>query len=78
MSKIKTMPLGYAVYREDDNPLFGESSTHILIDDEAAGPFIVLKQDTDEGTQELRFDFDEMDILFEIVNKLKQQADYEC
>ena len=73
---MKAMPLGFSVYREGENPLFGEV-THIMIEDEAAGPFIILKQATDEGNMEIRLDFTEVDIIFETIKKLEKRCDYE-
>ena len=73
---MKTMPLGYSVYSENDNPIFGDSATTIKIEDEAAGPFIVLEQFNDD-VQKLKFDFDEIEILFSTIKKLMKECDYE-
>ena len=77
MSKMKVMPIQYSVYPEKDNPIFGDGATHISIDDEAAGPFIVLKQYTDDATREIRLDLDEIDIVFETIKKLVKECNYE-
>ena len=65
MSKIMTTPLVVAIHREKDSPVFGESTTHVCIADEAGGPFIVLKQFRSgaEGEQEMRFDLDELEAI---------------
>lgn len=61
MSKIKTVPLRFSVYREGDSPVFGESATHVCVDDDAGGAFIVLRQSYEpRGEQVLRFDLDEL------------------
>ena len=56
------------VFREGDNPVFGESRTKVSLDDEAAGFFVVLEQE--QGS--LRFDFDEFEEIVKAVNQLKQ------
>lgn len=71
MSKLKTKTLSYSVYREGDSPVFGESATHVCVDDESGGPFIVLKQST-EG-QVLRFDLDELIAVTEAAKKLMDE-----
>ena len=69
--KILTTPLTYAVHNETDSPVFGESTTHVSVDDEAGGPFIVLKQDYEPlGEQKLRLDLDELIAVTEAAKKL--------
>lgn len=68
--KILTTPLVCATHYAGDSPVYGESTTHICIDDEAGGPFIVLKQFRSEGDQELRFDMDEFDAVYKAAKKL--------
>lgn len=62
------------LYRGDDNPLFGDSVTSLELDDEAGGMFLKISQDPNDfgpgGV--LRFDFDEMEALFDAINYLKQ------
>ena len=74
---MKTMPLGFSIYSEKENPIFGEGVTHVMIDDEAAGPFIILKQYTDEGTMEIKLDFSEVDPVFNAIKELEKQSKYE-
>ena len=69
--KIKSTPIVVSVYREGDNPIFGETATHICIDDDAAGPFVVLKQrydNTELGT--VRLDIEELQIIIEQSKKM--------
>lgn len=69
--KILATPLTYAVHNEGDNPVFGESATHVSVDDDAGGRFIVLKQDYEpHGEQILRFDLDELIAVTEAAKKL--------
>ena len=71
---MKTLVTQINLYREDTNPFFSPSVTEISIDDEAAGPFIRLTQHTDK-TEELRFDFDEIDQLCETLQYFKTLAE---
>lgn len=48
--KYKTKILSVSVYQEDENPFFGEGATHIRLDDEGAGEFIVMSQSNDNST----------------------------
>jgi hypothetical protein len=53
-------------YKED--PIFGENSIRIKIEDENGGPFIVLEQDDNE----VRMDEDEIQLICDIaLNMLK-------
>lgn len=51
-------------------PLFSECATYVRMEDEAAGPFVVMTQHPDSGTQELRFDLDEWDSIKSAVDSL--------
>lgn len=63
-----------SVHREDDSPVFGESATHVILEDEAAGYFIKLKQYTDNPEPEtIKLDFDEIDDIIEAIDTLKEQ-----
>lgn len=42
--KFVTTPTAVAVHAEDDNPVFGETATHIRVNDEGDGPFLVITQ----------------------------------
>ena len=72
----KTIPLKYSVFYKDVNPIFGEQTTHISIDDDAAGAFVVLEQCTDEGQQTIRLDLPEFEELLRLATKLI--ADYDA
>ena len=59
------------VYRDGDNPIFGESVTSISIIDEAGGPFIQLKQNNEfVCTGETRLEFTEIDAIFNVTKRL--------
>jgi hypothetical protein len=62
------------LYREGDSPLFGDSVTSLELDDEAGGIFLKIIQEPNEFGPGgiLRFDFDEIDELFNAINYLKE------
>jgi hypothetical protein len=74
---MKSIVTKINLYRGDDSPLFGDSVTELELDDEAGGIFLKITQHPNDfgpgGV--LRFDFDEMDKLFEAINTLKQIAE---
>lgn len=69
----KTVSLKYSMFYEKDNSVFGESATHISIDDEAGGSYIVLEQFPDDGPQKLKFDLPEFEEFLRIANKLMSE-----
>jgi hypothetical protein len=52
--------------------LFDESVTQVLIDDDAAGPYIVLKQSGREANKagEVRLDMDELEAVVRAARRL--------
>ena len=76
-AKYKTFVERINLYREGDNPIFGESVITVTINDEAAGPFFVVKQSQDSFEGELRLDFSEVEPLFELMKKMMKDCDYE-
>ena len=43
------------------NPIYGEGATHVTLEDEAGGPYIILRQcDDDSKVGEVRFDIEEL------------------
>lgn len=72
--KYTSTILSIAVHPENDNPVFGEGSTHIRIEDEAGGPFIVLSQSRDDSQSgEIRLDFEEVEMITDVIYTLKTQ-----
>ena len=53
----------------DGEPIFHERATHIEIDDEAAGEFLVISQCVD-GEQKIRIDHDEWPHIRKAVNDM--------
>jgi len=71
MVKLKATPLTVAVHYEKDNPVFGESTTHITLEDEAGGAFIILKQCHDQiEPGQVRLDMDELELICKIARKM--------
>lgn len=57
-----------AVHRAGDSPIFGESMTLLRVEDDAAGPYIVMSQpagrpETDIKPTELALDLDELRVV---------------
>jgi hypothetical protein len=76
MSNYKTTILQVAVHREEVSPIFGEGNTYVSIDDEAAGPYIVIEQHGYDGGGEhgkLRFDYEEFVAVAEAAKMLMHQ-----
>ena len=74
MSKFKTTILQVAVHREESNPIFGEGNTYVRVDDEAAGPFLIIEQHDDDvrpGT--VRMDYEEFMAVAEAAKMLMHQ-----
>jgi hypothetical protein len=63
-----------SVHPEGENPVFSDSATHVCVDDESGGAFIVLKQ-TGENAQmgEVRLDFEEFKVVAEVISELSKQ-----
>ena len=67
--KLLITPIKVAVHSKDDNPIFGENVIHVSVDDEAAGPFIVLE--SNEGMKDgLRINMDELEAATAAARKL--------
>jgi hypothetical protein len=59
-----TTPLKVALHLSSSEPLWGDSVTHIELDDELGGAFVVLKQwDSDGNEQSLRLDMEELELV---------------
>lgn len=59
---------------DDGKPIFDEEATTVRIEDDAAGPFLVIEQERDEhGKQAIRLCFNEIKLLYETMAKLRQE-----
>lgn len=62
MSHMRTTILKVSIHRAKENANFGEGATHIEVDDEGGGGFVILSQPSNERVYDgtLRFDLDEL------------------
>ena len=67
---FKVVPIKIAICPESENPIFGEQTTTISIDDEGAGPFIVIEQYPNRQTNKISFDIKELVVVMEEATKL--------
>ncbi len=68
MSFVVT-PIAVSVHARGQSPIFGEGVTHVIVDDEAAGPFLRLKQaDSEKG--EVCLDINELEAIVIAARKL--------
>ena len=65
-------PIGYAVHTHGTSAVFDESVIQVLIEDESAGPYILLRQvenlTNKEG--EVRLDLDELEAVVRVARRL--------
>jgi hypothetical protein len=75
MKKYLKTTLMVSVHGENEDPIFGESATHVCIEDEAGGPFIILKQTNDfSKSGEVRLELEELKVITEVADELMKQA----
>jgi hypothetical protein len=74
MTTFKTTILQVSVHREESNPVFGEGNTYVSVEDEAAGPFLVIQQ-TDDVMEsgKVRMDYEEFLAVAEAAKMLMHQ-----
>ena len=74
MSTYKTTILQVSVHREESNPIFGEGNTYVSVDDEAAGPFLIIQQhDENSEPGKVRMDYEEFMAVAEAAKMLMHQ-----
>lgn len=76
-TKYKAFTERVNLYKDGDNPIFGNSVTTATINDEAGGPYFILSQSRDGWNGELHLDFEEVEPLFELLKKMMKECDYE-
>ena len=62
----KSLSMKVSVYQEGNNPIFGEGVTHVSLDDEGGGAFILLEQED----RQLRLDLEELEVVADVARKL--------
>lgn len=70
MSTLETTTLTVAVHRKGQNPVYGEGVTRVSVTDEAAGPFIEVRQVVESDEDCLRLDLDELEKVVEVAREL--------
>lgn len=74
MTKYVKTILKVAIHRENENPVFGEGNTFVSVEDEAAGPFLVIEQnDSYNAEKNLRMDYAELLTVVEAAKVLMDQ-----
>lgn len=75
MTTHHTTILRVAVHTSQQNPDHGEGVTHIAIEDEGAGAYLVISQPVPMGPQEngISLDLSELDAVHAAAHKLMQQ-----
>lgn len=59
---------------DEGKPIFDADATTVRIEDDAAGPFLVIEQDSEEhGQQAIRLCFNEIDKLHHAMTRLRQE-----
>jgi hypothetical protein len=78
MMKYKSTILAISVHSDMENPIFGEGATHVCLEDEAGGPFIILKQTHDQAEPgQVRLSFEEIPLIVKAIDQLKAGAKYD-
>jgi len=76
METIKSTPISISVHQKSDNAIFGETSTHVSVDDAGAGAFIVLTQCNDDiKPGVIKLGLDELEIVVKVARKLIKAND---
>jgi len=58
----------------EGKPLFDPHATTIKLDDEAAGEFLIIQQQAEESSGEIRIDIDEWPKIRRSINKMAKRA----
>lgn len=76
-TKFKTFVERVNLYKEGDNPIFGNSVISVTVSDEGGGPYLIVEQCNDNHHGKILLDFDEIQPLFDLLIKMKKDCDYE-
>ena len=68
---VTQTPLGTSVHQHDENPIYGETATHVMLDDDSAGAYFVLKQTGEHAKDgEVRLTLDELEAVYQAAKDL--------
>jgi hypothetical protein len=70
--KLLTVVTSYSVFREGDSPIFGNTATHVRVDDDTSGPYLVLEQ-KHEDPGRIHLDLEELEAIVVAARKLMKQ-----
>jgi hypothetical protein len=74
MTKYANTIIKVAVHRESENPVFGEGNTFVSVEDDGAGPFLVIEQNDSYNTDKtLRMEYEELLAVSEAAKMLMHQ-----
>ena len=75
MSKYVSTIMSVSVHQKAVDPTYGEFNIVVRVEDEGAGPFLVLEQSTDDGVnQKIRVDYDELLAVVQAAKMLMEQT----
>jgi hypothetical protein len=70
---FKMTPITIAIHKENDSPVFGETATHISLEDSGAGCFLKITQFPDtSASNEINLEFEELELLTQAAEKLRE------
>ena len=68
MNNYESLPLATTIFHKNSHPIFGEVTVQVSIDDNAGGPFVVIKQMSDNCKIEL--DMEQLELIVVEARKL--------
>ena len=75
MSKYVSTIMSVSVHQKAVNPIFGEFNIVVRVEDEGAGPFLVLERSSDDGAnQKISVDYDELVSVVQAAKMLMEQT----
>ena len=78
MSNYVSTIMSVSVHNKASNPIYGEFNVMVHLEDEGAGPFLVLEQNTDDvANQKIRLDYEELLALVRAAKMLMDQTHIE-
>lgn len=59
----------------EGKPIYDEMATTVRVEDDAAGPFLMIEQCRDDksGTQQISICFSEIDALYQVMTRLRHE-----
>ncbi len=70
---LRTITTAMQIYREGDNPIYGETVTTIRIEDEAAGWFFVIDSEIKHEDGGIKLELDELRALLRCAEEMAKQ-----